>query len=79
MSRGIASPLAAYDVHRAREFGRTEPRTRLGPFTTLGHPGHEPRTVRHHIPAHPSSLNQVESYFCSVEANSVTPWGDGRH
>jgi transposase len=33
--RGALAYLAAYDVHRARVFGRCEPRTGIGPFTAL--------------------------------------------
>lgn len=33
---GALAYLAAYDVHRARVFGRTEPRTGIDPFMNLG-------------------------------------------
>lgn len=32
---GAPTCLAAYDVHRARVFGRTEARTGIGPFMAL--------------------------------------------
>ncbi|WP_254705207.1 IS630 family transposase [Streptomyces lunaelactis] len=36
---GALAYLAAYDVHRARVFGRCEPRTGIDPFTGLGNIG----------------------------------------
>ena len=44
--RGAVAYLAAYDVHRAKVYGRCEDTTGIVPFTSTGRAGHDPGALR---------------------------------
>ena len=68
---GSLAYLAAWDVHRARVFGRCEQTTGIEPFDRLE--DHWPTLRLIHLPVHASWLNQVEIYFSVVQRKVVSP------
>ncbi len=83
---GALQYLAAWDVHRAKVFGRCEEHTGIDPFGRLvaqvmaAEPYSAYTTKRGHkrlrlirCPVHSSWLNQVEIYFSIIQRKVLTP------